>query len=70
MTRGISRDEVVLGIDFGTSYTSAAALIDGRIEMVLDGGEPLIPTVIHFPSSGPPVVGTQAVLNVLGRSFF
>jgi len=61
MTRGIGRDEVVLGIDFGTSYTSGGALIDGRIELVLDGGEPLIPTVVHFPRSGPPVVGTQAV---------
>ncbi len=53
--------EIVLGVDFGTSYTSAGALVDGRVEMVVDNGDPMIPSVVHIPERGPPLVGRAAV---------
>ncbi|MCE9578568.1 MAG: Hsp70 family protein [Deltaproteobacteria bacterium] len=53
--------EIVLGVDFGTSYTSAGALIDGRIELVVDNGDPMIPSVVHIPERGPAVVGRVAL---------
>lgn len=52
--------EIVLGVDFGTSYTSAGAWIDGRVELVVDNGDPTIPSVVHVPDRGPLVVGRVA----------
>jgi molecular chaperone DnaK len=56
--------EVVLGIDFGTSYTSAGVLVGGRVELVHDQGDPAIPSVVHVPRGGDLVVGHQAVARL------
>lgn len=54
--------ELVLGVDLGSTYSTAAILRDGRIHFAVDGrGEASIPSVVHFPRSGPPVVGSDAV---------
>jgi molecular chaperone DnaK (HSP70) len=56
-----TRSEIVLGIDLGTSYSTAAALVDGKIQYVTDSrGEVCIPSVVHFPKSGPPLIGSAA----------
>lgn len=53
--------DIVLGIDLGTTYSTAAAVVDGRLHYAVDGrGEACIPSVVHFPKSGPPVVGADA----------
>ena len=74
--------EILLGVDFGTSYTSAGELIDGRVELVVDNGDPMIPSVVHIPDRGPAVVGRVALnlllaavagwgaSRILGRPFF
>jgi len=54
--RGSTRAEVVLGVDFGTSYTSAGAMIDGRVDLVRDNGDAVIPSVVYVPARGEPVV--------------
>jgi molecular chaperone DnaK len=55
-------NELVLGVDLGTTYSTAAVVIDGRLHYAVDGrGEATIPSVVHFPKSGPPVVGAEAV---------
>ncbi len=59
--------ELVLGIDFGTSNSSAAVFHDGRIRAIVDNGEPQIPTVVHFPARGEPVVGFEAVRLGMGE---
>jgi len=54
--------ELVLGVDLGTTYSTAAVVIDGRYHYAVDGrGEAAIPSVVHFPKAGPPVVGSDAV---------
>ena len=53
--------EVVLGIDFGTSTSSAAAFLDNEVHIVLDGGEPAIPSVVYIPRTGDPIVGVEAL---------
>ncbi len=58
--------EVVLGIDFGTSYSSAAAMVDGQVQPAMDGGDAQIPTVVHVPARGDLVVGKDAVRHILG----
>ncbi len=56
-----SSAEIVLGIDLGTTYSSAAALIDGKLHFALDSrGEACVPSVVHFPKSGAPLVGADA----------
>jgi len=52
--------DVVLGIDFGTSCTSAGALIGDRVELVRDNGDPVVPSVIYVPERGPLEVGQRA----------
>ncbi len=53
--------ELILGIDFGTSYSTAAAVMNGKIYFAKDSrGEPCIPSLVHFPKKGPPVVGFEA----------
>jgi molecular chaperone DnaK len=56
--------ELILGIDFGTSYTSAGVLREGKVELVLDDGESATPSVIHIPRRGDPLVGTKAVARL------
>jgi molecular chaperone DnaK len=56
-----SSSELVLGIDLGTTYSTAAAVIGGKVHFALDArGEACIPSVVHFPRSGPAVVGADA----------
>jgi Fe-S protein assembly chaperone HscA len=52
---------LALGIDLGTTNSLAAVWKDGRpIVLKPEGKSPLIPSVIHFPVKGPPVVGREA----------
>jgi len=53
--------EVVLGIDFGTSTSSAAAFFENDIHVVLDGGDPYIPSVLYVPRTGDPLIGIEAL---------
>jgi molecular chaperone DnaK len=54
--------ELVLGVDLGSTYSTAAAVVDGRFQFAVDGrGETSIPSVVHFPKVGPPVVGSDAL---------
>jgi molecular chaperone DnaK len=53
--------EPILGIDLGTTFSTAALVIDGRFHYALDGrGDSCIPSVVHFPKSGPVLVGHDA----------
>lgn len=53
--------EPILGIDLGTTFSTACLVLDGRFHYALDGrGDPCIPSVVHFPKAGPPVVGFEA----------
>ena len=55
--------ETVIGIDFGTSCTSAGTLIGDRVELVRDNSDPVIPTVVYVPERGDVEVGKRAVLR-------
>ncbi len=56
--------ELILGLDFGTSYTSSGVLLDGRVELIRDDGETTTPSVVHVPRRGDPVIGTKAVARL------
>ncbi len=54
-------NEAILGIDLGTTYSTAAVVIDSKLHYALDArGESCIPSVVHFPKAGPPIVGADA----------
>jgi len=53
--------DVVLGIDFGTSCTSAGALVGDRVELVRDNADPVIPTVVYVPDKGDVEIGRRAL---------
>ncbi|MFT3914963.1 MAG: Hsp70 family protein [Anaeromyxobacteraceae bacterium] len=48
-------------MDLGTTFSTAAAVVDGKLHFAVDGrGEACVPSVVHFPKSGPPIVGSDA----------
>jgi molecular chaperone DnaK (HSP70) len=57
--------EVILGIDFGTSCTSAGALVGDRVELIQDNGDVVIPSVVYVPDRGPLEVGRRAQMRLL-----
>lgn len=59
--------DTVIGIDFGTTYTSAGALVDGRVELVQDQGDPAMPSIVHVPKSGDLVVGHRAAARAVAE---
>lgn len=57
--------DVILGIDFGTSCTSAGALVGDRVELIHDNGDVVIPSVVYIPDRGPFEIGRRALLRML-----
>src|SRR6185436_17435239 len=57
--------DVVLGIDFGTSCTTAGALVGDRVELIQDNGDVVIPSVVYVPERGPLEVGRRAQMRLL-----
>ena len=57
----------VLAIDFGTSNTSAGLLVGDRVELVQDGGDNVIPSVVYAPARSGYEVGARALMRVLGE---
>jgi Fe-S protein assembly chaperone HscA len=54
-------ETLALGIDLGTTNSLAAVFKDGRpVVLHPEGRTGLVPSVIHFPSQGPPIVGREA----------
>lgn len=51
----------MLGIDLGTTFSTAALVVNGKFHYATDErGEPCIPSVVHFPKTGAPIVGAEA----------
>jgi molecular chaperone DnaK len=57
--------DIVLGIDFGTSCTTAGALVGDRVELIQDNGDVVIPSVVYVPERGPLEVGRRAQMRLL-----
>jgi molecular chaperone DnaK len=50
-----------LGIDFGTTYSSASVAIGDRVHLVTDAeGRAIQPSIVHYPERGGPIVGWAA----------
>ena len=48
-----------IGIDFGTSYSAAGALVDGQLELIRFGSEQQFRTTVYFPLRLPDVLDFQ-----------
>jgi hypothetical chaperone protein len=48
-----------IGIDFGTSYSAAGALVDGQLELIRFGAEQQFRTTVYFPLRLPDVLDFQ-----------
>ena len=53
-------NELVFGIDLGTTFSSIAFVRDGKVEVVAHEGETIMPSVVGFDASGALLVGTPA----------
>ena len=54
-------NEIILGIDLGTTFSSVAAWVGSQLHVVHDGsGDPRVPSIVYFPQSGEPLVGAAA----------
>lgn len=64
----VANHELVLGMDYGTSFSSAAAWVDERLYLAVDErGEPCIPSVLYLPEEGPVLVGIAAARRSLSE---
>ena len=51
----------MLGLDLGTTFSTAALVVNGKFHYATDErGEACIPSVVHFPKVGAPIVGAEA----------
>lgn len=56
-----ARNEMILGIDLGTTNSLVAAVVDGSPQIILDGESSLIPSVVAFDPTGKVIaVGQRA----------
>ncbi|MFM7321448.1 MAG: Fe-S protein assembly chaperone HscA [Armatimonadota bacterium] len=55
--------EPLVGIDLGTTHSLVAVVRDGVPVVLPDptSGDPLVPSVVHFPEGGAPIVGANAM---------
>jgi molecular chaperone DnaK len=69
--RGLRSSQLpVVGIDFGTSYSSIALMRAG-LEIIPDEkGDPLLPSVISFPKAGESLIGWEARRRMGGEAQF
>jgi molecular chaperone DnaK len=52
--------ETILGIDFGTTNSVVAVIRDGKLDVLRDGEEAILPSVVGLDSDGRMLVGTPA----------
>lgn len=50
-----------VGIDLGTTCSALGWVEEGRPRLLEVEGDPLVPSVVHFPTEGTPLVGRAAV---------
>jgi len=57
----ILQENVIVGIDLGTTHSLIARVVDGVPEAISDFNKPvLVPSVIHFGPGGIPIIGDEA----------
>lgn len=57
----ILQENVIVGIDLGTTHSLIARVLDGIPEAISDFQKPvLVPSIVHFGPGGLPVVGDEA----------
>lgn len=57
----ILQENIIVGIDLGTTNSLIARVVDGNPEVITDYGKPaLVPSIVHFTSAGTVVVGDEA----------
>ena len=55
-----SRDEVIVGIDLGTTNSEVAAFVDGQVRILGSGDRKILPSVVGISPSGELLVGEAA----------
>lgn len=56
----IDADDVVVGIDLGTTNSEVAAFVDGQVRILGSGGKEILPSVVGISPSGELLVGEAA----------
>jgi molecular chaperone DnaK (HSP70) len=55
-----SRDEVIVGIDLGTTNSEVATFVNGQVSVLGSGGKEILPSVVGISPSGELLVGETA----------
>jgi molecular chaperone DnaK len=55
-----SPNDVIVGIDLGTTNSEVAAFVDGQVRILDSGGEQILPSVVGISPSGELLVGASA----------
>jgi molecular chaperone DnaK len=55
-----SREEVIVGIDLGTTNSEVAAFVDGQVRILGSVGKEILPSVVGISPAGELLVGEAA----------
>ena len=62
-----NENEPIIGMDLGTTYSCAALMRNGNVEIIPDikSGDKIIPSIVCFKSNKECLIGTLAKNNML-----
>ncbi|HEV2325273.1 MAG TPA: Hsp70 family protein, partial [Terracidiphilus sp.] len=55
-----SREDLIVGIDLGTTNSEVAAFVDGQVRILASGGKEILPSVVGISTTGELLVGEAA----------
>ena len=63
-------NEPIIGIDFGTTNSEVAILQDGKVTVIDDNGDKILPSAVGLSHDGTLIIGETAKnqYRVLGRN--
>ena len=59
------RDDLIVGIDLGTTNSEVAAMVGGSVQVLAHQGETVMPSCVAVAPDGELLVGTPALNQVL-----
>ena len=67
MSKNENKNEPIIGIDLGTTYSCAAIMRNGNVKIIADNtsGDKIIPSIVCFKSNSEWLIGNSAKNNML-----
>ena len=64
----LSNEDIVIGIDFGTTNSAAGIYRNGKFEVISSMGKPYFPSVVAINENGDFLVGYYAYMQMVSNA--